>query len=284
MSRDPFSCIVLFAIPSLISLLLLLLLLCQSKASTHQKQFHQQQQYSTRTKVNVSDLFHQNHSTNNTIASSHDCHVFDGIGGISGGGATSRLLVDYPPRVRSEILDFLFQPNFGAAIQILKVEIGSDVQSTDGSEATHMRRGCAGGGAQIDDEDLNFQRGYEWWLMKEAKKRNPNIRIYGLPWAWPGWITDDTNNPFQYLDKVTNYTFQWVKGARDVHNIKIDYLGIWNEVGTNRDYLLELRKLLNANGFEHIKIVSNDGQPGDIVPQLINDTVYRYSIDILGFH
>lgn len=51
---------------------------------------------------------------------------------LSGGGATSKLLVNYPEPQRSEILDYLFKPNFGAALQILKVEIGGDAQSTDG--------------------------------------------------------------------------------------------------------------------------------------------------------
>ena len=55
---------------------------------------------------------------------------------------------------------FIFQPNFGAALQICKVEIGGDAQSTDGTESSHMHT--------ADDE--NYQRGYEWWLMKEAKK------------------------------------------------------------------------------------------------------------------
>ncbi|CAM9318429.1 unnamed protein product, partial [Lampetra planeri] len=35
--------------------------------------------------------------------------VFDGIGGLSGGGATSRLLVNYEEPYRSQILDFLFK-------------------------------------------------------------------------------------------------------------------------------------------------------------------------------
>ncbi|GLD56413.1 galactocerebrosidase [Lates japonicus] len=50
--------------------------------------------------------------------------VFDGIGGLSGGGATSRLLVSYAEPYRSQILDYLFKPNFGASLHILKVEIG----------------------------------------------------------------------------------------------------------------------------------------------------------------
>ena len=33
----------------------------------------------------------------------------------------------------------------------------------------------------------------EWWLMKEAVKRNPSLTLYGLPWNWPGWIATDAN-------------------------------------------------------------------------------------------
>jgi galactosylceramidase len=56
--------------------------------------------------------------------------TFHGIGGLSGGGATSVLLRDYPEPQRSQILDYLFKPNFGASLHTLKVEIGGDAQST----------------------------------------------------------------------------------------------------------------------------------------------------------
>ena len=62
--------------------------------------------------------------------------TFDGIGAISGGGGNSRLLVDYPPAERTAILDYLFEPDYGADLQILKVEIGGDTNSTDGSETS----------------------------------------------------------------------------------------------------------------------------------------------------
>ncbi len=64
--------------------------------------------------------------------------TFDGIGGLSGGGATSKLLVNYPEPQRTQILDYLFKPNFGASLQILKVMIGGDAQSGMGTEASHM--------------------------------------------------------------------------------------------------------------------------------------------------
>jgi galactosylceramidase len=62
--------------------------------------------------------------------------AFEGFGALSA-GASSRLLYDYPEPQRSEILDFLFKPGFGASLQHLKMEIGGDVNSTDGSEPSH---------------------------------------------------------------------------------------------------------------------------------------------------
>jgi len=74
-------------------------------------------------------------------------------------------LFDYPEPQRSDILDYLYLPSFGAAMTMCKVEIGGDGQSTNGAEASHMHtRG-----------DLNYERGYEYWLMAEAKRRNPLV-------------------------------------------------------------------------------------------------------------
>lgn len=52
---------------------------------------------------------------------------FDGVGGLSGGGCSTRLLADYNSTEYSQIMDYLFLPNFAASLQILKVEIGGDV-------------------------------------------------------------------------------------------------------------------------------------------------------------
>src|SRR4051812_20162022 len=41
--------------------------------------------------------------------------VYEGVGAISGGGGTSRLIVDYPERQRRQILDYLFKPGYGAS-------------------------------------------------------------------------------------------------------------------------------------------------------------------------
>uniref|UniRef100_A0A8C4KDJ0 Galactocerebrosidase n=1 Tax=Dromaius novaehollandiae TaxID=8790 RepID=A0A8C4KDJ0_DRONO len=152
---------------------------------------------------------------------------FDGIGAVSGGGATSRLLVNYQEPYRSQILDYLFKPNFGAALHILKVEIGGDGQSTDGTEPSHMHY----------EDDENYFRGYEWWLMKEAKKRNPQIKLIGLPWTFPAWIGKGENWPYDHPDVTVYYIVSWILGAKQYHDLDIDYIGIWNERAFNSKYI-----------------------------------------------
>uniref|UniRef100_A0A8D0DAQ8 Galactocerebrosidase n=1 Tax=Sander lucioperca TaxID=283035 RepID=A0A8D0DAQ8_SANLU len=146
--------------------------------------------------------------------------VFDGIGGLSGGGATSRLLVNYAEPYRRQILDYLFKPHFGASLHILKVEIGGDAQTTDGTEPSHMHY----------ENDENYFRGYEWWLMKEAKKRNPNITLIGLPWAFPGWVGHGKNWPYDYPDITAAYVVNWILGAKQYHDLDIQYVGVLLQV------------------------------------------------------
>ena len=73
-----------------------------------------------------------------TIDSQSTGKPFEGLGALSA-GASSRLLMEYPEPQRSRILDFLFKPDYGAALQHLKVEIGGDVNSTDGTEPSYAR-------------------------------------------------------------------------------------------------------------------------------------------------
>ena len=58
---------------------------------------------------------------------------YEGIGALSGGGGVTRLLIDYPLPLQQDIYDILFKKDAGAALQIIKVEIGGDTQSTEGS-------------------------------------------------------------------------------------------------------------------------------------------------------
>ncbi|XP_063080175.1 galactocerebrosidase [Engraulis encrasicolus] len=200
--------------------------------------------------------------------------TFDGIGGLSGGGATSRLLVNYAEPFRSQILDYLFKPNFGASLHILKVEIGGDAQTTDGTEPSHMHY----------EDDENYFRGYEWWLMREAKKRNPNITLIGLPWAFPGWIGQGENWPYDYPDITANYVVSWIVGAKQYHDLDIQYVGIWNERNFNSKYIKLLRYTLDKAGLNGVKIIASDNLWEPITSSVLQDVELSNAVDVIGAH
>ncbi|XP_047467570.1 galactocerebrosidase isoform X2 [Mugil cephalus] len=199
--------------------------------------------------------------------------VFDGIGGLSGGGATSRLLINYAEPYRSHILDYLFKPGFGASLHILKVEIGGDAQTTDGTEPSHMHY----------ENDENYFRGYEWWLMKEAKKRNPNITLIGLPWAFPGWVGRGENWPYDFPDITATYVVNWIIGAKQYHDLDIQYVGIWNERNFNVKYIKVLRDMLDKVGLTGVGIIAADGDWS--ITNSMNTDPYLYdSVQVIGAH
>ncbi|MGV9352828.1 ricin-type beta-trefoil lectin domain protein [Streptomyces misionensis] len=203
-----------------------------------------------------------------TINGSSGGRTFDGVGAISGGGGNSRLLVDYPEPERGQILDYLFRPGYGASLQILKTEIGGDTNSTSGAEPSHEHtRG-----------DLNCGRGYEWWLMEQAKARNPNIKLYGLAWGAPGWIG---NGNFWSTDMI-NYLVSWL-GCAKQHGLTIDYLGGWNERGYNVSWYEQLRSALNGNGYGNVKIVAADSDWA-VADDVDSDPAFASSVDIIGTH
>lgn len=197
--------------------------------------------------------------------------TFDGIGALSA-GASSRLLIDYPEPQRSEILDYLFKPNFGAALQINKVEIGGDMNSTDGSEPSHMRM----------PGDHDCRRGYEWWLMVESKKRNPEVKLWGLEWGAPNWINPATNNV--WTEENIAYLVDWVNHAKSDHGLTMDYLGGWNERPGKPEWFVDLRKALDEAGWKSIQVVADDAFEWKIGGVMASNPAYESAVQIIGIH
>jgi len=208
-------------------------------------------------------------TTTTSIDGTSAGRTFDGVGAISGGGGNSRLLFDYPEPQRSQILDYLFKPGYGAAMQILKVEVGGDTNSTSGAEPSHQHVAT----------DLSCSRGYEWWLMEQAKARNPAIKLYALAWGAPGWVGNGT---FFSTDMI-NYYVSFLDCAKNSHGLTIDYLGGWNERGNNPAWYESLKSTLNSRGYANVQVVADDTSfaPADLV---VSDPAYAAAVDVLGSH
>ncbi|SDS38334.1 galactosylceramidase [Paenibacillaceae bacterium GAS479] len=259
-------------------------------------------------------------TTSVTIAGNGTGRIFEGEGVVSGGGGNTRLLIDYPEPYRSDILDYLFKPNYGAGYTHLKVEVGGDVFSTTGTEPTHAR-------TREELDNPNMHRGYELWLMSEAKKRNRDIKLDILQWGAPGWINDfssnignDNNNYYKnanskyamYSQDNADYLVSYIKGAKRVWGLDVDYVaGNQNEsfVGLDlvnpsdpnspsylRNYIVHiLRPTLDRNGLQHVKIVApdiggrenepyNPRSPWAFIDEVLADPALKNAVSVIGYH
>ncbi|MGC8553183.1 MAG: hypothetical protein ACP5O7_10005, partial [Phycisphaerae bacterium] len=212
--------------------------------------------------------------------------IFQGIGGESA-GASTRLLVDYPKKQRDQILDYLFKPKFGASLQALKCELGGDMNSTDGTEPAYFRSRSE----YEHPKARYFNRGYETWLMKEARRRNPNIRLGLLQWGAPGWLGDKTTphgNPIQkyYSQDNANYITRCVQCLKKFDGITINFVGDWNERKINLNWVLLLRKTLDAAGLQkvHIELADYWRPIWNLAVRIKADPALFHAISAFGRH
>jgi O-glycosyl hydrolase len=206
--------------------------------------------------------------------------VFDGIGAISGGGGNSRLLIDYltkHPRQAQQVLDYLFKPGYGAALQILKLEIGGDAYATDGAEPSMEHTAGA----------INCHAGYEFWLARQALKLNPALQIYAVQWNTPHWIGA------AWSDTDIKYLLDWLHCASADH-IRVAYLGGWNEhlphgiTAQVMGWFVKLRATLDQAGYGDTKLVAVDSfaheNGTDVANYLADHPAFAAAIGVLGYH
>ena len=198
---------------------------------------------------------------------------FEGIGAVSA-GASTRLLIDYPESKRDQILDLLFKPKFGAGFQHLKVEIGGGENSTCGCEPSHA----------ITREELADPkpRGYEFWLMAEARKRNPHIILDCLPWAYPRWVGD------RFSPESAEWFAAFLSIARNRYGLELDWVSAaQNEMGTDPNWIRKhLRPTLDACGFAKVRLQApdDDSEYWQIFDELEKNAELDRLIGAVGYH
>jgi hypothetical protein len=203
-----------------------------------------------------------------TLDGSGTGRTYDGLGAISGGGGNSALLMDYPEPQRSDILDYLFKPGYGASLQMFKVEIGGDANSTCGSESSHEHTRGA----------IQCNAGYEWWLMKEAKARNPNIALYSCAWGEPSWISGG----FWSQDSIT-YHMDYLSCAKQ-NGLDIDYMGGWNESGYDASWFVQMASAMSAGGYKTKMACADETMSWAVADDINNNSALKSACGVIAVH
>eukprot|EP01052_Picozoa_sp_SAG31_P017122 SAG31_NODE_1158_length_9605_cov_2.788555_13_plen_121_part_00 len=83
-----------------------------------------------------------------------------------------------------------------------------DLNCTRGYEYVSRRSATAGCAVRASLGSIH-KLCFRFWLMKEAKKRNPAVITYGLPWGEPGWINSQKGAAIHWpSDKICFATRQ----------------------------------------------------------------------------
>lgn len=197
--------------------------------------------------------------------------LFEGIGAVNGGGATAVLLKDYPEPQRSQIMDMVFRPKFGASVSTMLAEIPGDGNSTQGSMPSHSHY----------KGDQNYSRGYTWWVLREAKKRNAALTLDATAWSAPRWV-----GKFWTQD-MADYYVDWLQGLRSVYGLELDAIGCHNEAGYDYNFAKALRRTMNERGFSNVRLHAFDNwgkNKLDFLSEMAKDSALRDAIDIVSCH
>lgn len=77
---------------------------------------------------------------------------------------------------------------------------------------------------------------YEWWVVSEAKKRNPAIKTYGLAWGVPGWIGNGT----YYSEDNIKYHLDWIDCAENTWWVHVTVMTVIMEDETRNAVIRSL--------------------------------------------
>ncbi len=210
--------------------------------------------------------------------------LYRGVGMVSGNNS-SRLLLDYKaenPEAYWEIMNYMFGRQ-GLEISHLKLEMGSDVNSSSGTEPSVKR---------TEDEPADVTRGAGYQLAADAKSINPDLTLDMLWWSEPLWVSSS--------EDVYAARYKWYKETLDAayatYGIQFDYVSATqNERGRDNDWVKYLSQHLKSEtdcpyDYSKIKIVAGEEvctwqAASEMLKDIKSgDTSLADNIDVLGSH
>lgn len=205
--------------------------------------------------------------------------LWRGVGMVSANNS-SRLLMDYKkdhPDSYWRILGYIFGEK-GIRIEHLKIEMGSDINSSSGTEPCVKR---------FSGEKADVTRGAGFMLCHDAKQINPDLSLDMLWWGEPKWI--------EAADDVYDARYRWYKETLDVtyekYGLIFDYVSVTqNERAHDVKWIKYFAKRLKAEkdcpyDYSAIKIVAGEEVcTWGFVENMKDDEELCDLIDVIGSH
>lgn len=219
-------------------------------------------------------------------ANTGEASAYRGLGVVTGNNS-SRLLMDYKdnnPEAYNEIMRLLFEKDYGAGLTHIKIEFGTDVNSSSGTEPSTMRS---------EDEEADVTRGAGFMFAADALAINPDITIDLLRWGEPKWVTDAF---LESEEAGFEARYKWYKetidAAYDVYGLKFDYISADGNEPESVDtewikYFADALENETDERYDYgeIKIVASD-EVGtwSIASEMLSDEELLEAVDVLGEH
>lgn len=208
-----------------------------------------------------------------------DNRRYIGAGMVSGNNS-SRLLLDYKyehPEIYEKLLEHIFGED-GIGVGHFKLEMGSDINSTSGTEPCVKR---------TEAEKADVRRGAGYQLAADIKKRYPRVSLDMLFWSEPKWVTDSSD--------VMDARYRWYKeslvAAFLTYGLKFDYISVnRNERDIDAEWIKYISKRIKTEtdfpyDFSAIKIVAADEDNSwRIADIMASDKELRDAVDVIGTH
>ncbi|MGO3886010.1 MAG: hypothetical protein ACTJHU_06895, partial [Mycetocola sp.] len=213
-------------------------------------------------------------------------NTFGGFGSVSCNN-TSNLLLDYKeeqPEVYWRIMNMLFDPDTGAGLKHIKVELGADNNTSSGTEPATKRSA---------DEPANVLRGAGFHFIADAQTINPNIEVEALRWGEPSWTKGDAELRYQWYKET-------IDAAYDTYGVEFDYLSpsqnevhanyITSELAWTVDFAERLEADAEADDarydYSDVKIVALDSyrNVGAVSRAILASPAALEQVDAVGYH
>lgn len=213
-------------------------------------------------------------------------NTFGGFGSVSCNN-TSNLLLDYKeeqPEVYWRIMNLIFNPETGAGLKHIKVELGADNNTSSGTEPATKRSA---------DEPANVLRGAGFHFIADAKSINPHIEVEALRWGEPSWTNGDSDLRYQWYKETMD-------AAYDTYGVEFDYMSpSQNEVHANYinselAWTVDFAKRLEADAkkpgarydYSKVKIVALDSyrNVGQVSRAILASPEALEQVDAIGYH